>query len=42
MEYIPDKIVNYNLNEFIYDPVDKLTNTAIQSTLYNKLLKDLI
>jgi hypothetical protein len=42
MEYIPNKIINYELNEFIYDPVDKLTNSAIQSNLYNKLLKDLI
>lgn len=42
MEYIPEKIINYNLNEFIYDPNDTLTNNAIQSNLYNKLLKDLI
>jgi len=42
MEYIPDKIINYDLNDFIYDPVDKLTDSAIQSNLYNKLLKDLI
>jgi hypothetical protein len=42
MEYIPDKIIHYDLNDFIYDPVDKLTDSAIQSKLYNKLLKDLI
>jgi hypothetical protein len=42
MEYIPEKIIKYDLNEFIYDPVDKLTETAIQSQLYNNLLKDLV
>ena len=41
MEYIPEKIINYDLNKFIYDPVDKLTESAIQSQLYNNLLKDL-
>lgn len=42
MEYIPEKIIAYDLKDFIYDPVDKLTHSAIQFNLYNKLLKDLL
>ena len=41
MEFIPEQKVVYDLNSFIYDPVDKLTNSAIEYNIYNNLLKEL-
>lgn len=41
MEFIPEQKIVYDLNSYIYDPVDKLTNSAIEFNIYNKLFKDL-
>ena len=40
-EYIPEKNINYDLNSYIYDNDDKINNSQISLSLYNKLLKDL-
>jgi len=41
-EYIPEKTIEYNMNNFIFDTNDKIANTKVEYNLYNKLLKDLI
>lgn len=41
-QFIPTEIVNYDMNSFIYDTNDKLTNSQVELNLYYKLLKDLI
>ena len=40
--FIPTEYVKYDLNSYIYDIDDKLTNSQVEMTLYYKLLKDLI
>jgi hypothetical protein len=40
--FIPTEYVKYDLNSYIYDIDDKLTNSQVELTLYYKLLKDLI
>jgi len=41
-EYIPEKTVDYNMNDFIYDTNDKILNSQIEYNLYNKILKDFL
>ncbi len=41
-EYIPEKTIEYNMNDFIFDTNDKIANSKVEYNLYNKLLKDLI
>jgi len=40
-EYIPSKLINYNLNSYIYEGSDKLLNSDINNILYNKLYNNL-
>lgn len=41
-EFIPERIINYDINSYVYDTEDKLLHSEISLNLYNKLLKDLI
>jgi len=40
-EFIPERIIVYDNNSFIYDMDDKRANSQVSFNLYNKLLKDL-
>jgi len=40
-EFIPERIIDYDLNSYVYDTEDKILNSEISNNLYNKLLKDL-
>ena len=40
-EFIPERIINYDLNSYVYDTDDKILHSEISNNLYNKILKDL-
>jgi len=40
-EFIPERVIDYNTLDYIYDMDDKLVNTQISNNLYNKLLKEM-
>lgn len=41
VEFIPERVIVYDDNAFIYDMDDKRANSQVSYNLYNKLLKDL-
>jgi hypothetical protein len=40
-EFIPERIVDYDIKSYVYDTEDKILHSEISNNLYNKLLKDL-
>jgi len=40
--FIPTEYINYDMNSYIFDLNDKLSNSQVELNLYNKLLKDLL
>lgn len=40
-EFIPERVIVYDNNSFIYDMDDRRANSQVSYNLYNKLLKDL-
>ena len=40
-EFIPERIINYDITDYVYDMDDRIVNSQITNNLYNKLLKEM-